>query len=766
MKRFPLILTVLLLTELLALCIAEPRITQPSQFLGYEIGKALTPWQKELDYFYLLDNESSLISMERFGESTLGKTMILAVLFDGDVQRNIKEVKKLKEPISEEEAIRISKSAKPILFLNCDIHPDEYEDAESIMEFTYELLTTYRELLKDVMVVINPSINPDGHDIYRQWYSRYKGTHYAGTSPPNYHAYVGHDLNRDWHEGNTVEIRNIWSAFQKYSPQIFIDNHMMGSYGYRMYIAPEREPVNPEINPIVQMEKHMLSGYIMSEFERNNCSGVVFEEEFDLFFPGYGDSWPSLQNTIGCTWEIAEGKGPENLTIEKEELREEARKRSTHQPDPWSGGRWSFEEQVRYRLVGWRALTNITAELGEEILYNYYVMHRADDRIDGAYIVPFKQRDATTLNKMVNKLIAQGIEVRANESAFIIPKSNPLARALLGMQELEEPYFYDVTAWNYGLAKNIDIYELDYVPEALEIESANISVGKIEGEGEHYIFNRTLSGIKAVNDLLEHGFNVYMSETPLTAGGVTFDAGSFVVDEAIDAESYNIELFAADISDISSVEKERIAIYSTNRSGRGAMDEGWTRLVMDEFGFDYDVITSFESIGSYDVLIIAEESSVELLINGSKNYPLKNGLGKEGIESIKHFVESGGRLITWGQSSAILEHIAPVTVVENEAIVPGCFFSCSFERDALTYGIEEEQALFFWGNITFEGGDSLSTISSLSAGYVENFESMEGKSCMVRAKVGEGEIIAYSFLPQYRGCVDGSFMLLFNCLYD
>ncbi len=754
------VVTALLFFELFALCITEPEITEPSQFLGYEIGKALTPWQKEMDYFYLLENESDIMSIETFGESTLGKTMILAILFDGDAQKNVEQIKRL-STCEEEEAREIAGSAKPIIFLNCDIHSSEYEDTESIMQFTYELLTTYRELLKEVMVVINPSINPDGHDIYREWYSEYKGTKYAGTSPPNYHAYVGHDLNRDWHEGNTEEIRNIWNAFLKYSPQIFIDNHMMGSYGYRMYIAPECDPINPEVNPMVQEEKYMLAGYIMSEFERNGCPGVVFEEEFDLFFPGYGDSWPSLHNSIGCTWEIAEGKGPENMDIEYEELAERAKRRSEHQPTPWEGGTWSFEEQVRYRLVGWRALVNITAKIGEEILYNYHVINRKEAGREGAYIIPFEQRDVYALNKAVNKLIEQGVEVRENESAFIVPKTSPMARALLGIQSLEEPYFYDVTAWNYGLAKGLDIYEIDHMPETREAKGADVNISKVSGSGNYYLFNRTLSAIRAVNDLLSNNEEVFTLEEPITIQNVTFDAGTFAVKSPVDV--YNIEFFGTNISEPSVVEEQRIAIYSTNRPGRGAMDEGWSRMVLDEFGFDYDVITDVSSL-DYDILIIPEESSIELLIDGSKNYPLKNGLGKEGIESINNFVKSGGRLITWGGSSAILEHIAPITVVENEATVPGSFFLCSFESDPLTYGIMEEQPAFFWGNLTFEGGKSIATVGSLSAGYAEG--SLEGKSCMVRAAVGNGDVIGYSFLPQYRASVDGSFMLLFNGLYN
>ena len=78
------------------------------------------------------------------------------------------------------------------------------------------------------------------------------------------------------------------------------------------------------------------------------------------------------------------------------------------------------------------------------------------------------------------------------------------------------------------------------------------------------------------------------------------------------------------------------------------MDEGWTRLVLDEFGFDYDRITSLEKLEEYDIFIIPEEISADLLINGSKNYPLKNGMGEEGLGKIGEFLNSGGRVIMWG----------------------------------------------------------------------------------------------------------------------
>ena len=120
-----------------------------------------------------------------------------------------------------------------------------------------------------------------------------------------------------------------------------------------------------------------------------------------------------------------------------------------------------------------------------------------------------------------------------------------------------------------------------------------------------------------------------------------------------------------------------------------------------------------------------------------------------------------------GGSSALIERFTDVVkVVKNNATVPGTFINCNFEQSPLTYGVGEKQDVFFRGNTTFGGGEPLARIDSLSAGYVNNFQDMDGNIAMARVDVGTGEVIVYAFLPQYRASVDGSFLLFFNALYE
>jgi hypothetical protein len=359
--------------------------------------------------------------------------MILVIISSPNNLRNLDNyrsiVNKLSNPreLSEKEAKVLSTKGKVFVFLNCDIHPDEYEDSESAMEFAWRLATAKdartSEILENIILIINPSINPDGHDWYRDWYNKYKKTQYAGTSPPYYHEYVSHDLNRDWHEGNTKEIKEIWKVFLEWRPQVFIDNHMMGSKGYRMFISPECDPINPNINPLIQSQKFLFAGHILTTLERNNCNGVQIEEQFDLFFPGYGDSWPSLHHSVGSTWEIASSNGADPTYINFEELQAEAKSQSVHHLHPWEGGWWTFKDQVKYRLVAWYALLEAVSRFKEEILFNFYLANKAEiekglSQEPYAYLIPKDQKDSYTLAKMLNKLIDQGIEIRGSEEKF------------------------------------------------------------------------------------------------------------------------------------------------------------------------------------------------------------------------------------------------------------------------------------------------------------------------------------------------------------
>jgi len=809
-------------------CVSLDRsVPSPKEVLGYEVGEkyCLTYWQQELDYFEVLAETSPRAEVMQWGSSTNGKPMILVIVSS---QKNLKRLEEYKaivnklsdsRELSESEARVLSEEGKPIVFLNCDIHSDEYEDSESAMEFAWRLATAKdertSEILDNVILIINPSINPDGHDWYRRWYDRYKKTQYAGTSPPYYHEYVSHDLNRDWHEGNTKEIRQIWRVFLEWKPQVFIDNHMMGSKGYRMFISPECDPINPNISPLIQSQKFLLAGHILSVLQRNNCSGVQIEEQFDLFFPGYGDSWPSLHNSIGSTWEIAGGDGADPIYIEFEELSAGAKSKGEHQLDPWEGGYWPFEDQAKYRLVAWYALLEAVSKFKEDVLLNFYLANKEQtekglSEEPCAYLVPKDQNDPCTLAKMLNKLIGQGVEVRVSEEKFVLdgavyPKGTfvvlmaqpyrAMAKTLLERQVLEIHYTYDVTSWTYGLAKGIEVIEtsdkrVQEINLSNPLEKVFPPPGKVLGnKAVYYAFNHTNSGIRAVNELLDRKKSIYLVSAGFSSNIVDFEPGTFVMEaDELDfervqslANEFNLTIFS--VSETLSLNyrlnKPNIGLYYPHRDGILSMDEGWTRLVLEEFGFDFERISDAKMNNldeeDLDVIIIPNEWSVETLIGGAEDYPLENGIGEKGVEELESFVKDGGTLVLWGNTGQIITNfkIRPRIGVrdETEVKVSGTFLDVVVdEPDFITYGLPDRFSAFFAQPPVYRVRDAFvlaefAKSDLVASGCAEGVDALKSRAAIIKAPLGEGSVVVFSFLPQYRASVDNTYTLLFNSLF-
>ena len=174
---------------------------------------------------------------------------------------------------------------KTIVLITCGIHSTEVGSYLSSMLIAYRLASSddpeIQNILKNTIILLVPSLNPDGVDIVKNWYDKTLGTPYEGTEPPElYHKYTGHDNNRDWYAFTQVEtkitvdkIHNVWH------PQIVHDIHQQGAYGSRLFLPPYMAPVEPNV------PKQIVAGYTelgnwMAKQMRARVSG--YYDEFDL----------------------------------------------------------------------------------------------------------------------------------------------------------------------------------------------------------------------------------------------------------------------------------------------------------------------------------------------------------------------------------------------------------------------------------------------------------------------------------------------------
>jgi hypothetical protein len=216
MKRLVLFLLVITCSS----ASSQTKIQTPSEFLGFEVGadRKLADYAQISKYLRALDAASGRLEVKSLGKTTLGADMIMAVISSEENIRNQQKYKdiarKLADPrgLSQPQIEALAKQGKLILLVTCNIHATEIGSSQMAMEWAHQLVTAQdpvtKERLDNVILLLVPSLNPDGQTMITEWYRKYVGSKYEGGMMPYlYHHYVGHDNNRDWYMLTQKETR-------------------------------------------------------------------------------------------------------------------------------------------------------------------------------------------------------------------------------------------------------------------------------------------------------------------------------------------------------------------------------------------------------------------------------------------------------------------------------------------------------------------------------------------------------------------------------
>ncbi len=299
---------------------AQQAIPTPSEFLGYPLGERFTPWTRIVDYFDELAKRSNLITVQRFGETYEHRPLILATITSAKNRASLEQIRQsvasLADPdvTSAARAAEIAKSSPVVVWLAYGVHGNESSSAEASMQVASNLLRDpdAQKLLDDAVILIDPLQNPDGRERYIQWFTRTRGME----ADPNPDAYehqepwpggrFNHyliDMNRDWAWSSQRETRDRIAMYRQWNPQVFVDLHEM-FYNSTYFFPPDAKPINANLPKDVEKWLEVFGRANAAAFTQRGWPFFV-GETFDLFYPGYGDSWPSLHGAIGMTYEVA-----------------------------------------------------------------------------------------------------------------------------------------------------------------------------------------------------------------------------------------------------------------------------------------------------------------------------------------------------------------------------------------------------------------------------------------------------------------------------
>lgn len=311
LRRFTVILFVLVFAAA-----ALAQTPAPDEFLGYKLGEHFTSWDRILDYFNELTKQSNLITVQTFGHTYEGRPLVLAVITSPKNRARLDEIRNDLTSIANgtadaAKASSIAKNDPAVVWLAFGIHGNESSSAEAAMQVASTLLRD-PAVLDDLVVIIDPLQNPDGRERYIQWFTRTRGVapnpnpdafeHQEPWPGGRFNHYLV-DMNRDWAWLSQRETQARVAEYRKWSPQVFVDFHEMG-YESTYFFPPDAKPINANLPKEVEKWLDVFGRANAAAFSAKGWPFFV-GERFDLFYPGYGDSWPALHGAIGMTYEVA-----------------------------------------------------------------------------------------------------------------------------------------------------------------------------------------------------------------------------------------------------------------------------------------------------------------------------------------------------------------------------------------------------------------------------------------------------------------------------
>jgi hypothetical protein len=767
------------------------QIPTPKSVLGFQPtdDKTIADWSQITNYFSRLDAKSDKVLVREIGKSTLGKPLIVAFISSAENIKNLEKLRQINSKLANPNLIKdaaelenLLKNGKTVVSISCSIHSTEIVASQMSMNLAFELASatdeTTKEILDNTILLLIPSPNPDGVDIVANWYRKTLGTKSEGTSPPElYHHYAGHDDNRDWFMMNLRETQAITKLFwQEWFPEIVYDVHQQGQNASRFIIPPFFDPVNPRVAPSILREVGLIGYKMAADLQAKNIAGVATNSTYDTWWHGGFRSAPYYHNSIGILSEAASANLMSPVTVTEEDLRKNRGVRgltnlletATNYPDTWKGGVWRPADIANIEMIASRGLLEMAAKFRPRYLRNFYDLGSANltRKTDEpqAFVVTAGQPNAETVARFLEILMWQGIEVHqmTSEGYFAMDRQKPGSFHEMPLGSFL--IFVNQTQKNNILSlfeKQIYPHRLTASGEAeVPYDVAGWTLPLQMGVESDAVWNtRDLGKLKATLKKLE---NVNQARAVLNLAPVK-------------------EAFAKLPNPLKT--NPKIGLY---RGFTGSMDEGWTRLVLDNFQIPFAAVsdTDFRNNNLNLDAIILPADSERAIVGGLSadrySEEFAGGMSEKGVENLKKFVENGGKLICFDDSCELVikRFDLPVKNVLNglkrsEFYNPGSVVKLEVDtKSALAKGVRQESAAYFTNSSAYEIADASKVKSianyavkdSLLSGWTLGEKFMNGKTALAESNYGKGKIILFAFRPQHRGQSWATFPFIFNAL--
>ncbi len=672
------------LGTLLLTSTAWSQVQSPAEFLGYELGEKWTPHYKVLNYFQHVAEESPMVTLTEYGKTNEGRELVYAVVTSQGNHQNLEEIRVNNLRLADLEEGTPTTNQKAIVWLSYNVHGNETSSSEAALNTVYKLVAENAGWLENTVVIMDPMVNPDGRDRYVNWFRSVVGEEknvHPETREHNEpwpggrtnHYYF--DLNRDWAWQTQVESQQRVKVYNQWMPHVHVDFHEQG-YNSPYYFAPAAEPLHMAITDWQRDFQTMIGKNHTKYFDEENW--LYFTREvFDLFYPSYGDTWPTFNGAIGMTYEQAghSSGGRGVITAEGDTL--------------------TLKDRLTHHSVSGLSTIEITSQNHQKVIQefsDYFTSTTQNGAGEYKTFIVKKSSNPDKVSSLLRYLLNQEIEfgvasrssnangydysngetgrVSIEEGDYVISTYQPkgtLVRVLFEPKpELADSLTYDITAWETHYAYGVDGYaikgQVETRPLSMSMEDELTPV--IDKPYAYLAKWNSIEDLRYLARLLDEGVAVRYAEKAFSLNGKQYAPGTLIItrngneqlgsnfDQIVKDEAGLLNRIVTPVatgfvdsgkdfgfSSVRYIEAPKVALLSGDGTSSNMVGHIWNYFDQ-QINYPVNLIDA-EDVGSvdwsdYHVMILPDTYGV---------------LGSDELETITDWVRDGGTLIALGNAN-------------------------------------------------------------------------------------------------------------------
>ncbi len=669
--------TTLIAVLVITINLFSQNIKSPSEFFEYPLGSQFTRHHQVVDYFEHLVQNSPNITIEQYGKTYERRPLQVAYISSKSNIENLEKIRK--QHLTNTKLENTSPlQDKAIVWLSYNVHGNEASATEAGILTAYKLLTEKQAWLENVIVILDPCINPDGRDRYVNWFTQVSNRN-INPNPaaiehnepwiqgrPNHYLF---DLNRDWAWATQIESQQRLKIYNKWLPHIHVDFHEQ-YINNPYYFAPAAEPFH-EI--VTKFQKDFQGEIGKNHAKYFDEKGWLYftKESFDLLYPSYGDTYPTFNGAIGMTYEQA-GHGMAGLGIKTAE-----------------GDILTLKDRLLHHTTTGLSTVEVAAKNADKLnsefkkyyndknyKYASYVLQGNPDKIE--QLKKLLDRHEIQYGKATSKSVSGYVfakngngQLKIDQNNITINTDQPKGKLVEVLFEpkatIKDTLTYDITAWSLPYA-----YGLNTVASKNKVNTSRYSFSTpkatLKNNVYAYVFDwNHITDAALLTDLLNNKVRVRTNEKMMVNSNHNLAPGSLIVAKRDNKHIANFDALLLKISkkhnkvnhhittglstkgvdmgssSVREIKQNKIAVLS----GRGisTLSYGEVRYFLEQdLNYDYSAIParnlSAKLLSKFNTLILP---------NGS----YRNILNESKLKALKSWVSQGGKVIAIGSANQV-----------------------------------------------------------------------------------------------------------------